>query len=1353
MIKKVSFGHKVINIMLIISMIFGCVDIPVSFAQTEISDYVLEDAAVSLNGEDDGEVEVKFVSKSGGTFGAFQGTWSTSESEDSNYISLASFSPASNMNEAFIQSNDVTTGEVIYAELSATSTGANVQAQESIWSAKYKVDKDTPAGTYTVALNVSAVDNYNDTYDIDGSENFSATITVTRVEPITPLVATFSGDSGVDSIDVYYKNTYTSEPSEQAVESTCIRNGDTGEIDVSGNGQVNFTVNLKSNYKITSVTASDGTYTGTIKGPGDTGKANTYQITKVNSNTTITIATSQITEYVGNFTLGEGIDSIDLFYTNTYVTPSETNVTSAYARAAETGETTLNGLGQISFKVNPKDGYYVDESDITVTGNYKSIVKPSELGYTNVYCITKVAGDITINVPSRAKLSIIPQIDGYNDSYEYTGNHIEPNITVKSEEYETTLVEGNDYEITYGENKNVVSGGTIKVSPVITSKYQFTERTVNFNITPKQINDSNVTVPSSITYRDGNELTPEVAVTVDGKTLALNQEYTVQFSGQTSNVGQYVTVTVTGNENYSGTVTKNVLIVDKPTQTISFEDEVVNKQYGDASFTKSITRSVGDGTITYSSTNTSVATVNQTTGAITIVGAGQTTIVATAAATVNYAESTASYMLNVSKKSISIKNATISNKEYDGTTDATISNISFEGLPGGVTFVNGTDYTVVAKFADANIGTNKAVTVELTLKGNALNNYALSTEVYTAKANITGIEIKSNHITLNENTYTYDGNSKEPAVSVVVNGNTLTKDTDYTITFRNNKNSGTAYVDVEGIGNYKGNASVPFTINKLVATPTVDDIADVVYNGEAQEPQVIIKVNEQVLVNQTDYSVEYSNNINVGEANAQISAAYGGNYEFTAIQKKFQINPYELKDSDVTLSYTTVRWNGQERKPGVTVKVNNKIVDEANYELSYENNIDLGEATVTITAKEHTNITGTILKHFTISEKEVLTISGISNNQSIQYTGRPVVLNGAISVSENSNGIKASDVTVKYYDSNNNEINRPTELGNYSATYSYSDEDYNGSLSVNFEITKAKSDTPAEATNVIKAIKNQTLADVALSTVGLSWQNNNEEVLEGKNIYNATYTKNGDTEHYTTETIPITVYGRKYINIETSVNGMGGTITPSMSNILEGTTQSIKFMPDEGYEIDTVVVNGKNVPVDDNELLVTVGATNVNIVVTYKNIKYKITITATNMDDLQSEMISVDYKSSTELRLKAKYGYKLTSVKVNGNEMISKLQGDVLTLESITSDINIIATAEKILEDSKNQNNTDTIQNDKSSNDSTANNNKKQASSKNAKTGDNIKTYFILGGIAVAILALRKKIIVRKSNNGKANKR
>lgn len=105
------------------------------------------------------------------------------------------------------------------------------------------------------------------------------------------FTVTFAGDSGVDSITVYKTQDYSGDSeSVSATGSTVSRSSATGEPDSTGDGQVNFTVVLKDGYTLDTLTATAGTYKN-IKGPTDTGLANTYRITKINADTTITITT------------------------------------------------------------------------------------------------------------------------------------------------------------------------------------------------------------------------------------------------------------------------------------------------------------------------------------------------------------------------------------------------------------------------------------------------------------------------------------------------------------------------------------------------------------------------------------------------------------------------------------------------------------------------------------------------------------------------------------------------------------------------------------------------------------------------------------------------------------------------------------------------------------------------------------------------------------------------------------------------------------------------------------------------------------------------------------------------------
>ena len=68
-------------------------------------------------------------------------------------------------------------------------------------------------------------------------------------------------------------------------------------------------------------------------------------------------------------------------------------------------------------------------------------------------------------------------------------------------------------------------------------------------------------------------------------------------------------------------------------------------------------------------------------------------------------------------------------------------------------------------------------------------------------------------ITLSQTSYSYDGSAKKPSVKSVKLGNVTLKSDDYTVSYQNNKNIGTATVTVTGRGNYAGTVTKTFTIS------------------------------------------------------------------------------------------------------------------------------------------------------------------------------------------------------------------------------------------------------------------------------------------------------------------------------------------------------------------------------------------------------------------------------------------------------------------------------------------------------------------------------------------------------------
>ncbi len=72
------------------------------------------------------------------------------------------------------------------------------------------------------------------------------------------------------------------------------RDSDTGALDISGEGQVNFVVKAAEGYKIKSVTAEPTSNYKNLKPPAETGEENAYRVTKVKGDVTITVKTVKL---------------------------------------------------------------------------------------------------------------------------------------------------------------------------------------------------------------------------------------------------------------------------------------------------------------------------------------------------------------------------------------------------------------------------------------------------------------------------------------------------------------------------------------------------------------------------------------------------------------------------------------------------------------------------------------------------------------------------------------------------------------------------------------------------------------------------------------------------------------------------------------------------------------------------------------------------------------------------------------------------------------------------------------------------------------------------------------------------
>ena len=178
-------------------------------------------------------------------------------------------------------------------------------------------------------------------------------------------------------------------------------------------------------------------------------------------------------------------------------------------------------------------------------------------------------------------------------------------------------------------------------------------------------------------------------------------------------------------------------------------------------------------------------------------------------------------------------------------------------------------------------------------------------------------------------------------------------------------------------------AALPFgalaaetTIVELVATDITLDETHFEYTGEEIRPNVTVRVNDTLLTLDKDYTLEYKNNVEVGEAAVVVTGIATSGYMGT-VERPFYIDPKTSDDdqtdlvtiigTDVVIDGTEFLATGEAIEPDITVTVGGKeLVAGEDYTLVYENNVAPGTASVTVTGVADKGYTGSVTIHFTI---------------------------------------------------------------------------------------------------------------------------------------------------------------------------------------------------------------------------------------------------------------------------------------------------------------------------------------------------------------------------------------------------
>lgn len=287
----------------------------------------------------------------------------------------------------------------------------------------------------------------------------------------------------------------------------------------------------------------------------------------------------------------------------------------------------------------------------------------------------------------------------------------------------------------------------------------------------------------------------------------------------------------------------------------------------------------------------------------------------------------------------------------------------------------------------------------------AANKYPISlvgTGNYTGKRNIS-FEIINDGVPVSKLTVakipaqTYTGSAIKPELTVKFGKDVLAENRDYTLSYEDNVEVGTASVIITGTGKDKmsrffGVKRVTFSINAVAVMSKAKaellwGTTPAIYTGKeitASDYLVTVQVNTngvtetRKLVKDKDYKVTYQNNVKAGNATAVFEGinAYSG-----TLKKTFKISAYDLQmdpnkklNIQVQESYPYMK-GGSTQKP--VVKFDGKVLTEGtDYTLAYKNHTAAGNyAAMTIKGKG--NFTGSVLKGYTVTVQNLkeLTVS------------------------------------------------------------------------------------------------------------------------------------------------------------------------------------------------------------------------------------------------------------------------------------------------------------------------------------------------------------------------------------------
>ena len=487
--------------------------------------------------------------------------------------------------------------------------------------------------------------------------------------------------------------------------------------------------------------------------------------------------------------------------------------------------------------------------------------------------------------------------------------------------------------------------------------YTFTMKRANaeFSVNYRKLlthTDMNIADIAAVTY-NGQAQTPDVSVKDGSADLAKDQDFSVSYTDNL-NAGT-ATATIVGIGNYSGQVVKTFTI-QKANLVVTAPTACILTYTGQAQTLINAATLQGAGNtdncqLQYSTDNQAwqIALPEAT-------NAGSYTVFYKAVADANHND-VAPQSINVSVSKAALTSILIgqTNLVYNRSEQSPV----IAGVKAGALNVPAEAYSVSG---------DKATTVgnyELTVTAKSdAQNYTGS-----AKAAYSIIAANAQIFTISDIApQTYSGTRLTPAVTVKDGPAVLAENTDYTLTYSNNLNAGTATVTAQGIGNYTGTQTKTFEIQRAnVALMTPVAKAGLVYTAKAQ--QLVIAGSAeggemQYSLDRQAWSTALPTGTDAREYTVYYRVVADGNHNGVDTQN-FKVTIGQATLTTVTLTKTYLVYSQQEQTTLVSkVNAGTIVVPAGSYDVTGNTATAVGTYTATVTGKG--NFKGQVTAQYSI---------------------------------------------------------------------------------------------------------------------------------------------------------------------------------------------------------------------------------------------------------------------------------------------------------------------------------------------------------------------------------------------------